>query len=443
LSLCVIYALALKANSDQITSLPGLNTPLNFTQYAGYIEVAPGRALFYWFVESQRDPATDKLVLWLNGGPGCSSIGGGLMTENGPFRINPDGATVSLNPNSWNRVANVLYLESPAGVGFSYSNNTDDYNTGDYRTANDAYMFLQGFLQEYPQFASLPFWITGESYGGHYVPELAKRILDGNSQGKYPKINIEGIMVGNAWTSMPIDNYGAVFYWWTHALISDDTFNGIKSNCNFSDVGPLLEEGCEAYLDSADQEMGNILIYDIYVDVCTSGGKIVRQMARTGSPLHQAMLDDNINPPYLPCADDYTYTYMNTKAVQAAIHADTMAYPWNECSSIVNYNYSDVQKSVIPLYSDFFAADLRVLVFSGDVDAIVPITGTRVWVGSLNLSVIQAWQPWYVDQQVGGYYTVYDGLTLTTVRDAGHMVAQTQPERCFVMFSSFLYDQPF
>jgi serine carboxypeptidase-like clade 2 len=428
--------------------MPGLKTPLKFKQYAGYIQVNSGRKLFYWFVESERDPVNDKLVLWLNGGPGCSSIGGGLMTENGPFRINSDGATVSLNPNSWNKVANVIYLESPAGVGFSYSKNESDYNVGDVTTADDAYIFLQGFLQKYPQFAKTLFWITGESYGGHYVPELAKRIMDGNSQGKFPKINLEGIMVGNAWTYMPIDNYGAIYYWWTHALISDDTFSSIKLSCNLSDVGPLSSSDeftadCDFALGEAQDEMGNINIYDIYVDVCSSELKIVRQMAKAGSKFHKKIISNKIDPPYLPCSDDYTYNYMNLKAVQVAIHADPLSYPWEECSNLVNYNYYDIQKSVIPLYQYFFKTNLKILVYSGDVDAIVPVTGTRAWIKSLSLNVQETWKPWFVDKQVGGYVTIYDGLTFTTVRGAGHMVPSTQPERAFVMFSKFLYGQPF
>lgn len=52
---------------------------------------------------------------------------------------------------------------------------------GDARTANDSYAFLQGFLQRYPAFANSPFWIAGESYGGHYVPGLAEAVVKGNA----------------------------------------------------------------------------------------------------------------------------------------------------------------------------------------------------------------------------------------------------------------------
>lgn len=91
-------------SADKITSLPGQPKGVNFDQYSGYVTVDPsaGRALFYYFAESQKDASTKPLVLWLNGGPGCSSIGGGAMTELGPFRVNPDGKTLWLNEYAWN-----------------------------------------------------------------------------------------------------------------------------------------------------------------------------------------------------------------------------------------------------------------------------------------------------------------------------------------------------
>lgn len=81
------------------------------------------------------------------------------------------------------------------------------------------------------------------------------------------------------------------------------------------------------------------------------------------------------------------------------------------------------------------------LVYSGDVDAIVPVIGTRRWINKLDLAVEDAWRPWFVRGQVGGYVEVYDGLTLATVRDAGHMVPYTQPARAYHLFESFVLDK--
>jgi serine carboxypeptidase-like clade II len=129
----------------RITNLPGAPANLTFDQYSGYVEVDEtlGKYLFFWFVESQNDPSNDPLILWLNGGPGSSSVAYGFFQEHGPFRVNSDGETLTLNDWAWNRDANIIYLESPAGVGFSYSENPAGLNTNDAITANDTYAFLE------------------------------------------------------------------------------------------------------------------------------------------------------------------------------------------------------------------------------------------------------------------------------------------------------------
>jgi serine carboxypeptidase-like clade 2 len=90
--------------ADKIAALPGQPPRVNFDQYSGYVTVSEehGRALFYYFVESPYETASKPLVLWLNGGPGCSSLGAGAFQELGPFRVNPDGKTLSRNMHAWN-----------------------------------------------------------------------------------------------------------------------------------------------------------------------------------------------------------------------------------------------------------------------------------------------------------------------------------------------------
>jgi len=149
-----------------------------------------------------------------------------------------------------------------------------------------------------------------------------------------------------------------------------------------------------------------------------------------------------INPPYQPCSDEFTQNYLNLPAVQKAIHAN-ISYQWTDCSSLVNYNYSDVEKSVIHLYDQFLQEGLQVLVYSGDVDAIVAYPGTRQWISLLQRPILESWRPYILNQQVAGYITIYKGLTFATVRNAGHLVPETQPERAFYMFNQFLYGQPF
>jgi serine carboxypeptidase-like clade II len=189
--------------SDRVDRLPGQPDGLDFAQYAGYVTVdaAAGRALFYYLAEAAGGnnasaSNTKPLLLWLNGGPGCSSLGYGAMEELGPFRVMSDGKTLYRNPCAWNRAANVLFLESPAGVGFSYSNTTADYSrAGDNKTADDSLAFLLGWLERFPEYKGREFYIAGESYAGHYVPQLAHAILRHAAGKDASPINFKGIMV--------------------------------------------------------------------------------------------------------------------------------------------------------------------------------------------------------------------------------------------------------
>ncbi|VFQ72519.1 unnamed protein product [Cuscuta campestris] len=151
----------------------GGGKPISFKQYGGYVNVDKrnGRSLFYYFAESRKEPHTRPLVLWLNGGPGCSSLGAGAFLEIGPFGVNPDANTLYARKFAWNRVANVLFLESPAGVGFSYSNTSSDIvESGDKRTAQDSLKFLLNWFERYPQYKTRNFYIAGESYAGGFMP---------------------------------------------------------------------------------------------------------------------------------------------------------------------------------------------------------------------------------------------------------------------------------
>jgi carboxypeptidase C (cathepsin A) len=122
-------------------------------------------------MESKNDTTNDPVLIWFNGGPGCSSLLG-MFQENGP-QIVDDNGTLYDNPHPWNSAANVLYIESPAGVGYSIANTTADKSTNDMRQSEDAMVALAYWYSKYPEFATNDLYISGESYGGIYVPYLA------------------------------------------------------------------------------------------------------------------------------------------------------------------------------------------------------------------------------------------------------------------------------
>ncbi|KAH0927671.1 serine carboxypeptidase-like 27 isoform X1 [Brassica rapa] len=424
---------------DRITQLPGQPSNVDFRQYSGYVTVNEqrGRALFYWLVESPttRDPKSRPLVLWLNGGPGCSSVAYGATEEVGPFRVGSDGKTLYNKLYAWNKLANLLFLESPAGVGFSYTNSTSDlYTTGDQRTAEDSYRFLVNWFERFPQYKHRDFYIVGESYAGHFVPQLSKLVHERNKGFKNPSINLKGFMVGNAVTDDYHDYIGTFEYWWNHGLISDSTYHQLKTACySVSSQHPSLQ--CMEALRSAELEQGNIDPYSIFTKPCNNTVQLKSFLKGRYPWMSRA---------YDPCTERYSNVYFNRVEVQKALHANVtrLSYPWKSCSDIVGNYWTDSPVSMLPIYRELIAAGLKIWVFSGDTDAVVPITATRYSIDALKLATITNWYPWYDHGKVGGWSQVYKGLTLVTVTGAGHEVPLHRPRQAFIIFRSFLENKP-
>ncbi|ETV91952.1 hypothetical protein H310_13601 [Aphanomyces invadans] len=211
----VVAVVAASSSPHKISSLPGYNDakPINFDQYAGHMALpSNGQKMFYWHVESESSPSTDPLVLWLNGGPGCSSLTG-FFGELGPFVVQSD-LSVKRNPYAWNRKTNMVFLESPGGVGFSQRVNETLY-TDDYTTAR-AYEFLEQFFELYPTYKNRDFYVTGESYAGIYVPYLVHKLV----KDPIANVKLTGFAIGNAYTDSASDAGSYIDYFYSHALIS-------------------------------------------------------------------------------------------------------------------------------------------------------------------------------------------------------------------------------
>lgn len=160
------------------------------------------------FFESRSSPSDDPLVLWLSGGPGCSSSLG-LLFELGPCLITRGGNATVHNPHSWNTRANLLFIDQPIGVGYSYATDGSSVSTSP-TAAKDVYAFFQLFMRRFPQYAHLPLHVAGESYAGRYIPHIATEIYENNKaitkddprqglgegQGLVP-IHLASIMIGN------------------------------------------------------------------------------------------------------------------------------------------------------------------------------------------------------------------------------------------------------
>lgn len=427
---------------DKITRLPG-QPIVGFQQFSGYVCVddKSHKSLFYYFAEAEVDSASKPLVLWLNGGPGCSSLGVGAFSENGPFR--PNGQALTRNDYSWNREANMLYLETPVGVGFSYSTDSSSYlAVNDAVTARDNLIFLQRWFLKFPQYKKRELFITGESYAGHYIPQLAKLIIESNE--KEELFNLKGVALGNPVLEYATDFNSRAEFFWSHGLISDTTYRLFTSACNYSryvseyyrdSISPV----CSKVMSQVRRETSKFVDnYDVTLDVCIS------------SVLSQSKI---INPQQVGeridvCIDDETVNYLNRQDVQKALHAWLVGVSkWLVCSDILDYEMLDAEIPMISLVGSLVTAGVRVLVYSGDQDSVIPLTGSRTLVrdlaNQLRLNTTVPYRAWFGGQQVGGWTEVYGGLlSFATVRGASHEVPFSQPERSLVLFKSFLEARP-
>eukprot|EP01114_Cavostelium_apophysatum_P014280 TRINITY_DN365_c0_g1_i1.p1 TRINITY_DN365_c0_g1~~TRINITY_DN365_c0_g1_i1.p1 ORF type:complete len:435 (+),score=116.18 TRINITY_DN365_c0_g1_i1:132-1436(+) len=418
---CTLWgAFAQKQGHPQMDGLG----PDNVTQHSGYITINGtydnGAHLFYWMFESRNVPKTDPLVLWLTGGPGCSSELA-LFFENGPYQINDD-LSLKINPNSWNTFANLLYVDQPVGTGFSYADYEQDYVTDETEVAQDMYVFLQNFLAMYPQYQTQDFYITGESYAGHYIPAIAARILQGNQNKEGIHINMNGIAIGNGWVD-PELQYGAyVDFSYDRGLINSftaDILTGVYDVC-----AGLIEAGsyltafaeCNLILTTIQAEGGNFNVYDI-TKPCTY------------PPLcyNLSLVDDFVGQAY----------------VQKQLGVSPKA-SWTECNMEVHtLLLGDWISNLDVNIPSVLAAGVEVLVYSGQNDWICNWYGGRAWTNDLpwpGQSQFQSAQvnPWMVNGQQAGTVQTYGGFTFLAVANAGHMVPMDQPVNALAMLKTLV-----
>ncbi|XP_034672361.1 serine carboxypeptidase-like 45 [Vitis riparia] len=429
------------SHPDKIIQLPG-QPQVGFQQFSGYVSLddKKQRALFYYFVEAESDPASKPLVLWLNGGPGCSSLGVGAFSENGPFR--PNGEFLLRNEYSWNREANMLYLETPVGVGFSYSSDTPYVTVDDKITARDNLAFLQLWFLKFPQYKHRDLFITGESYAGHYVPQLAELMIQFNKKEKL--FNLKGIALGNPVLEFATDLNSRAEYFWSHGLISDSTYRLFTSACNYSRyVSEYYRDSvssvCSRVMAQVSRETSKFVDkYDVTLDVCLSS---VLSQSKVISPQQVAETID-------VCIDDKTVNYLNRKDVQKALHARLVGIrSWTVCSDILDYELLNLEIPTISIVGSLIKAGIPVLVYSGDQDSVIPLTGSRTLVHNLakelGLNTTVPYRVWFEGKQVGGWTRVYGNiLSFATIRGASHEAPFSQPERSLVLFKSFLEARP-
>jgi serine carboxypeptidase-like clade 1 len=370
--------------------------------------------LHYWLIESTNNPSTDPIVLWLNGGPGSSSLIG-LLTENGQISTSDASLTepingvpqVFVNDFAWTTLANVLYLESPKGVGFSYCDNATKssqcVNT-DESTAQDAYEFLVNFFASYPEYKNNKFYITGESYAGIYIPMLMDQIRQ-DSLGA--KLNLVGAAIGNgcwgntvgtcAFSSAQAQQITADFYF-GHGMYSQALRAEIDAACgDFKS----LNARCVAKLSEMEKQAGQFDIYNIY-DECGQDERrrlmhadssfktfadVRAQLSKSEVTVetHQSF---SVSAGYSQALNDYSCgaetamdAWLANPEVVSALHVK---------AGTVGMQYQKTATDLLPLYKDLIS-QYQVLIYSGDTDGCVPYVGTENWTRNLGYNVTADW----------------------------------------------------
>ncbi|CAJ0961952.1 unnamed protein product, partial [Mesorhabditis belari] len=484
-----------RKQADRIWTLPGLTYNLNFKQYSGYLKGIDGNYLHYWFLESQGNPTTDPLVLWLNGGPGCSSLGG-LLTELGPFHPNPDGKTLYENVYSWNKVANMLFLEGPRNVGFSVQNVSinPDSTYNDEKTAQDNYLALKDFLTIFPEFVNRPFYVTGESYGGVYVPTLTSLLIDKIQSGELQGLNLVGMAVGNGELSAIQQINSAIHLLYFHGLYGKKEWDSLLQCCDSSSNDPTWFEYCDftkhIYIDSAGNafpkdnnsycgplvaQLGqwrvwNTIndVYNIYQD-CYQQTSIVfgsrnlnKHKEKIRAHLEQLFIDQGAkistystdNQGGFPCfASAAAANYLNSNDVRNALHISPMAGDWADCNDTINAIYLQQHNDTGAVFDHIVKSryPLRMLIYNGDVDQACNFLGDQWFVDSLakrqDMKVAKKRKEWRYMNQIAGYNKQYSygqgTIDVLTVKGAGHLVPTDRPGPALQMFANFLRAQDY
>lgn len=453
LTTCLAYTNS--ALGDQVIKLPGLDysSVPAFNQFSGYLDFG-SKHIHYWFVESIRSPETAPLVFWTNGGPGCSGLLG-FLTEQGPFRPMEDGSLV-FNEWTWNQNANMVFIEQPVGVGFSYSDNSNDYRIGDDQAAQDNVQVILKFLEKFPEFGKTPIYLTAESYGGHYIPTWADAILEFNSANPSTAINLAGFAVGNPYVDYWSGVGAQMEAYWDHQLIDQKSWAVYESNGCVDAVGFLNNSVCSTLSLDFMKKIGSINPYALDYPVCLTPSQthmleFIWDLGPTSSNTRFKFLrgftQSTSNPtlPYEPCEDSWTENYLNIPQVKSALHVKDIY--WVECSRTTKYDLGDKMKSTIHIYRKLIEqtkSKLNIMIYSGDDDSVCATKYTNEWVYGLGYPVSSNWKPWVdLDGQVAGYETIFkpasgNKFKFATVHGAGHEVPTYKPAQAFVLFGVWL-----
>ncbi|EGO27192.1 hypothetical protein SERLADRAFT_413693 [Serpula lacrymans var. lacrymans S7.9] len=413
--------------------------------YTGYLDVDDGaKHMFFYFFESRRDPANDDVMMWINGGPGCSSATG-LLFELGPCSIDINNISENgtmWNPYSWNKEANIFFLDQPVGVGFSYADFGETVETTE-DAAKNIHAFITIFFETFKQFTGRPLHLSGESYGvnGRYLPLFASEIYDKNqvaqAEGR-PTLNLQSVLIGNGITDISTLYLGRYEIECGTAAL-DVPFQQIGKCVRMKTALPR----CQAAMKSNCIDQFDSMNCRATVDFCDN-------------ELSTGYWDSGRNPYDISkmCeGDDLCYTeqgaignFLDLPSTRELLGVESPGN-FTGCSPEVGRNFNKhMDKWAHP--TQYYVAGLlergiRVLIYAGTYDWQCNWVANKLWVDKLEWSgqqtyLVEEWRNWVVQGQKAGETKKAGNLTFATIRGAGHMVPHDKPAEAQAMVSRWL-----
>ncbi|XP_041996822.1 serine carboxypeptidase-like [Salvia splendens] len=393
--------------------------------HAGYYKIEHSHAarMFYFFFES-RNSTTDPVVIWLTGGPGCSSEMA-LFYENGPFTI-ADNLTLVRNEYGWDQVSNIIFVDQPIGTGFSYSSDKRDIRHNEHDVSDDLYDFIQAFFTEHPELANNDFFITGESYAGHYIPAFAGRVHRGNKEGEGIHVNLKGFAMGNGLTDPGIQYAAYADYALDMGILTQSEHDRINK------VLPL----CEAAIKLCGTD-GTLSCMAAYFVCNTIFSSIISHAG-----------DVNYYDIRKKCIGSLCYDFsnlekfLNEKPVRTALGVGDIEFV--SCSpTVYQAMLMDWMRNLETGIPALLEDGIKMLVYAGEYDLICNWLGNSRWVHAMQWSGQNDFEsspevPFQVDGSDAGLLTSYGPLSFLKVHDAGHMVPMDQPKAALEMLKRWM-----
>ncbi|KAI1257452.1 hypothetical protein MGN70_000492 [Eutypa lata] len=387
-------------------------TTPNVTQYSGYLTVGDNMNMFFWFFEARNEPATAPLVAWFNGGPGGSSLNA-LFRSNGPCQFYDGSDTPSLNPNSFNEYANMIYIDQPIGVGFSYGSACCDSTD---TAAIYVWNLIQAFYDNFPEYESRDFAIFAQSYGGRYGPLFANHILeqnvaveDGTVEGEH--VNLVTLAMNDGLYNMTEWYIGLIEYSYSNPYrqLIDDSFR--------DELYDYYRETCLPALEicySTDDD-----------DDCYSADSQCKRLLSNIQAENNFDFESYDIRPNATIAPDTYADYLSRQDVKDAIGARGDFVP---LSNAVYNNLTEAGDWVRPsaaIIPSVLEAGVRVLMWTGDADWICSWEANSreadavVWDGQAEFQSATL-EPYTVDGTERGTFKTVDNFSYMRVYEAGH-----------------------